>query len=621
MKNSILLVLMIFAHTGFSQPELSDSSGLEGFMDGMIQAQLESRQIAGATVTVVQDTNVILSKGYGFSNLERNKQVDPDQTLFRIGSISKLFVWTAVMQLYEQGKLELDVDVNQYLEDFKVPDTYTDPVTLKDIMTHTAGFEDYILGLFAKDTSALRSMGEILKEQMPARVRQPGRFASYSNHATGIAACIVEQVSGQSWNDYVEEHILDTLNMQHTTFRQPVPRNFPGNLSKGYKLQNDELKEQYFEYIPLAPVGAASSTASDMAKFMIAHMQMGNYRGNVILDSATAELMQSPAFLHTKNVNPMAYGFMVLSQNKTRIIGHGGDTFWFHSLMAFLPEQKAGLFISFNSDRGGHVKNTVLEAFMDRFYPEESRNPDFYMPSEELSRFEGEYRTLRHPHERFTKIAAVMNPIYIKTTPNGELKVIGRDIQYYIPTGKLTFRAENSSETLSFRQDRQGKITHMFRDQSPAVAFEKVGFTDSRNLHKTIFTISLIIFLITFLHWPVAYLIRKEYRQRKEKHLPLYAKFFGWVAAFVFLMFFFGSATLMAQSNQIAFGVDAGIKYLFTLSVTGTILTPIVFFITIRLIWLKKYALLTYIHYILLCLTLLATNWQLYHWNMLGYQF
>ncbi|MBS3771290.1 MAG: beta-lactamase family protein [Bacteroidales bacterium] len=621
MRNTILLVLMIFAQTGLSQPELTDSSGLTSFMDGMIQAHLDSRNIAGATVAVVQDTNVIFSKGYGYADIDRDRKVDPDRTLFRIGSISKLFVWTAIMQLYEQGKVELDVDVNRYLDEIQVPDTYTEPVTLKALMTHTAGFEDYILGLFARDTGALRPLDEILQQQMPARVRPPGRFASYSNHGTGIAACVVEAVSGQSWNDYVEEHILNTLNMNHTTFRQPVPPSLPGSLSKGYKFRNGELQQQYFEYIPLAPVGAASSTATDMAKFMITHLQKGSFRNNTILDSSVAKMMQSPAFRPADNINSMAYGFMELSQNKTPIIGHGGDTFWFHSLMILLPRKNAGLFISFNSENGNHVKNLVLEEFMDHFFPEKLGGTDFYMPPEELSRFEGEYRSLRHPHERFTKIAAVMNPVYIKTTTEGMLKVTGRDVTHYIPIGKLTFRAENSSEKLAFKQDRQGKITHMLRGQAPYVAFEKVRFINNHQFHLTLFYFSVLMFLITFLHWPVAYLIRKEYNERKVKHLPLHAKCFGWMAAFFFLMFFFGATTLMFNSNEIAFGLDTEIKYLFTLSVTGTIITPIVLFITGRLLWLNKHALLGNIHYVLLCLALLITNWQLYHWNMLGYQF
>ncbi|MFP4622185.1 MAG: serine hydrolase domain-containing protein [Bacteroidales bacterium] len=621
MRYTVLIIFMLISRAGFSQPSLTDSAGLAGFMDGMIQAHLDSRHIAGATVAVVQDTNVIFSKGYGYADIKRNRKVDPNQTLFRIGSISKLFVWTAVMQLHEQGKVELDVDVNQYLDDIKVPDTYTEPVTLKNLMTHTAGFEDYILGLFARDTSALRPLDEILQQQMPARVRPPGRFASYSNHGTGIAACVVETVSGQSWNEYVEEHILDTLNMKHTSFRQPVPQSLPGPLSKGYKFRDGELQEQYFEYIPLAPVGAASSTASDMAKFMITHLQKGSSKGNTILDSSFAKMMQSPAFRPADNVNSIAHGFMNLSQNKTRIIGHGGDTFWFHSLMVLLPEHNVGLFISFNSENGDHAKNLVLEEFMDHFYPEKLSGTDFYMPPEELSRFEGEYRSLRHPHERFTKVAAVMNPVYIKTTTDGMLKVTGRDIRHYIPVNKLTFRSKNSSETIEFKQNRQGNITHMLQGRTPYAAFEKVSFINSHKLHLTLFNFSFIVFLITFLYWPVVYLIRKEYNETKEKHLPLHAKFFGWSAAFFFLMFFFGAATLMINSNEIAFGMDSEIKYLFTLSVTGTILTAIVLFITGRLMWLKKYAKLANIHYVLLCMALLFTNWQLYHWNMLGFQF
>jgi CubicO group peptidase (beta-lactamase class C family) len=621
MRYIVLIIFAFIARAGLSQPSISDSASLAGFMDGMIQAHLDSRNIAGATVAVVQDTSVIFSKGYGYADIARNRKVEPDRTLFRIGSISKLFVWTAVMQLYEKRKLDLDVDVNQYLDEIQVPDTYTEPVTLKDLMTHTAGFEDYILGLFARDDSALRPLDEILQQQMPARVRPPGRFASYSNHGTGIAARVVEAVSGQSWNEYVEEHILDTLNMKHTTFRQPVPQSLQSRLSKGYKFRDKELQQQYFEYIPLAPVGAASSTASDMAKFMITHLQKGSFRGTTILDSSVAKMMQSPAFRPADNVNSMAYGFMELTQNKTRIIGHGGDTFWFHSLMVLLPERNAGLFISFNSENGGHVKNLVLEEFMDHFYPEELRGTDFYMPPEELSRFEGEYRSLRHPHERFTRLAAVMNPVYINTTPEGKLEITGRDVSHYIPVGKLTFRAENSSEKIGFKQDRQGNITHMLQGQTPYAAFEKVSFINSHKFHVTLFNFSVIVFLITFVYWPVAHFIRREYNEKKSHHLPLHAKVFGWAAAFFFLMFFLGAASLMINSNELAFGVDTEIKYLFTLSVTGTIITPIVVLITGRLLWLNKHAILANIHYLLLCLALVITNWQLYHWNMLGYQF
>jgi CubicO group peptidase (beta-lactamase class C family) len=617
----LLLLALFIGYTGSSQGIPDDSARLVSYFDGLIQAHMDDANIAGATLSFVKDGKIFFSKGYGYADLEKKIPVEPDKTLFRIGSVSKLFVWTAVMQLYEKGQLDLDTDVNEYLTKFKVPEGYEEPVTLKHLMTHTAGFEDYILGLFAKDSTAMKPMHELLQEQMPERVRPPGVFSSYSNHGTAIAACVVEELSGKSFQDYVEEHILTPLGMTRTTFRQPIPDAIDATMSKGYEYKGGELQEKYFEYVPLYPVGGASSTAEDMAQFLLAHIQKGTYSGMTILDSTTSEFMQNVAFRHDNDVNPMRYGFMDLSHNNLTIIGHGGDTFWFHTLFAFFPDLNMGLFISFNSAGGGGTYGDVLNEFTDHFYPENMEEPAYSIAKEELEKFAGDYRANRYPHTRFTKISVLMGHTNVSVTKDGKLRVKGQEVNYYIPIAPLTFRHQENSNTIVFKEDQEGNITHMFQDLSPIMAYEKVATLESTQFHQTIFSISLIVFLITIIYWPLAYFIRREYRQSIGTHLPLGIKLSGWLSSFLLVLSLILVTIATSNPYEIVFGVPGSLKVALVLPYVAIIITLFVLYNAYKVWLFEKYNWSGRIHYTLLVVALLITFWQLNFWNLIGFQY
>ena len=367
-----LILIIISCNKVFPQPNteswISEPALLESFFDGLINDHLKSKHVAGAVVAVVKDGNIVFKKGYGYSDYENKLPVSPDSSIFRIGSISKTFTWIAVMQLAAQGKLNLDEDVNVYLTDFRIPDAEGGPVTLRNLMTHTPGFEDRLLGIFGRDEKSIRPYGEILNEQLPERVRPSGVEMSYSNHGTGIAAYIVENVSGLKWNDYVEQNIINPLGMDHTTFRQPLPGNLDGMASKGYNYENGSLKEYGFEFIPLAAVGGASSTADDMARYMITHLQHGRYNDISILDSASFSRIHGTEFKASPFVSGIGLGiYELVNWNGIRTIGHGGDTFWFHSLMALIPEKNIGLFVSFNTQTADYSQ--VFGLFLDHLSP------------------------------------------------------------------------------------------------------------------------------------------------------------------------------------------------------------------------------------------------------------
>jgi CubicO group peptidase (beta-lactamase class C family) len=268
--------------------------------------QLRREDIAGATISVVKDGKVLFEKGYGFADIEKRVPVSADNTLFRPGSISKLFTWTGIMQQVEQGKLDLDRDVNDYL-DFKIPPAFGKPITLRNIMTHTPGFEETVQELFVGDEKHLTPLGDYLKAHLPERIYPPGTTPAYSNYATAMAGYILQRVSGEKFDDYIENHIFKPLGMNSCTFRQPLPEALKSRMSNGYELASQPA--HHFEFVNTEPAGSSSVTAADMTHFMIAHLQNGTYEGAQILRPETAQLMHSRQFANMPQMNAMALGF------------------------------------------------------------------------------------------------------------------------------------------------------------------------------------------------------------------------------------------------------------------------------------------------------------------------
>jgi CubicO group peptidase (beta-lactamase class C family) len=623
-KYLLTLIIGVFSITAFAQ-SLEDSVALEAFMDGVIKTHLNEKKIAGATLAIIQNGKIILKKGYGYSDLATKKPVDPDLTMFRIGSISKMFVWISVMQLVAEGKLDLNKDINAYLKDFQIPSTYDQPITLKHLMTHTPGFEDLVLNLFGKDSSTLAPLSEILKKEIPARVRTPYTQASYSNHGTGIAAHIVELVSGMTFLDYVQQKIITPLKMSSTTFDQPIPGRLQKQMSEGYKVVNHAPEKQGFEYVPLYPVGAAAASAENMTHFMMALLQNGKYEDYQLLDSATLELMKSPAHRQHPNVNPMRYGFMDVSQNGYTVIGHGGDTFWFHSLMALLPDEQTGIFLSFNTDAGGGVYMKVLESFMDEYFPEKNHlAPPMKVTKSWLQQFAGEYMGNRYPYKDLVKISSLFGRIHINVVDSTKIRVVSdNDNTVYVPIDSTTFREENSSETLAFSKNEEGKVDHAFIGGLPIFALDKVYGVDLASNQNNIFLLVFITAILTVIYWPLAYFIRRKYQSRigDTLSLSLGEKTVAWINYLFLLLFFTGLMIVLSDPLEIVYGVPTSLKVLLLLPIITIGTTIIMIFVFIRVVRNNRYGFINKLCYGLLCVISILALWQLNYWNFIGYNY
>jgi len=492
------------------------AADVEAFLDGLVPLQLKRDDIAGATVSVVKDGKVLFAKGYGYADVEKKKTVSAQDTLFRPGSISKLFTWTSIMQLYEQGKLDLDRDINDYL-DFKIPEAFGKPITLKNVMTHTPGFEEQVKDLFTVGNSK-PDLGQYLKTHIPGRVYPPGTVPAYSNYATAVAGYIVERVSGRPFDEYVTENILKPLKMTHSTFTQPLPSELAPLMSNGYRLGSGSAES--FEVVNPYPAGSLSSSATDMAQFMIAHLQDGQLGDARILKPETARLMHSRLFALDDAANAMCYGFYEESRNGQRIIGHGGDTVYFHSALHLVLDQKLGFFVSYNSaGSGGNGRLALWEAFLDRYYPHTPPAPTSATAKEDAKAVSGSYTLSRRADGSFLKALSVISQFTVSPTGDGDIEVpqltgTNGKPKRWQAIGPMTFLERDGQDKLIFKPDQNGRMQMIL--PYPFFVGHRVGMLQNGKLLLTVLGISLGLMLLTLILWPIAWFVRRHYGRTLE---------------------------------------------------------------------------------------------------------
>jgi CubicO group peptidase (beta-lactamase class C family) len=493
------------------------SADLDAFFDGIMPAQLRRGDIAGAVVAVVKDGKVIFAEGYGYADVEARKPVSADDTLFRPGSISKLFTWTAVMQLVQEGKLDLDRDVNDYL-DFKIPPTYPQPITLRNIMTHTSGFSETIKDLFVKDAGEMKPLGVYLANHVPERIFPPGTTPAYSNYATTIAGYIVQRVSGKPFNEYIETNIFQPLGMSHTTFEQPLPPSLKPLMSNGYAQASEKAKP--FEFVQAWPAGSVSTSAMDMTHFMIAHLQNGEYNGARILRPETAQLMHARQFGSNPATNAMCLGFYEETRNGHRIIGHGGDTGWFHSDLHLILDSGVGFFVSYNSAGKGGVSNRteLFEQFLDRYFPYQV--PAAKAPASAVAdakAVSGLYIVSRRLQGNWLEALGMLEEARVSALPDGkitvdELKGFNGQPKKFSEIGPLVYREVDGQDKVAFKRNQNGGF--QFAIDYPFMVFDHVGVLQNKVLNLCILGFSLGIMALALVFWPINGWLRRHYRKR-----------------------------------------------------------------------------------------------------------
>lgn len=525
-----VLFLLIVASPAWSA-DLGDISELEAFLDGMFAMQMQEYQVPGIAVAVIQGDQVLLSKGYGFANLEQSHPMDPETTLHRTGSNSKILVWTAVLQLVEQGKLDLYTDITEYL-DFPIPTKTADgkevlPITLHHLMTHTAGLEEVVTQLLVTKPEAMQPLGQYLLENLPSRVFPPGSVLSYSNYGTALAAYIVECVSGRSFADYVKEHILDPLEMNRSTFTQPVPPELASFMSKGYYYKGGRYIPAEFEYIQAYPAGALTSTVGDMTNLIRALLHLGVFGEQRILSEATARLMQEQQFTSHPELPGVTYGLLEANYNGHRVLSHGGDTFFFHTGLYFLPEKQVGLYVVYNSADSVLARWSFFQSFMDRYFPAQDGG---VKPSPIASGNENSYLgVFHHARSNFTKPEAwirFLQGITLSVDEEGYLilTVQGKQTRYgEISPGLFQEVGGKDRMALSFKDGQVSQIHFPGPD-----TFLRTPWYHTTAFVGGLLGVSVLFMLLTVIGW-----IKQLFRPKSKPRSFVLPKILGLVVILV----------------------------------------------------------------------------------------
>jgi CubicO group peptidase (beta-lactamase class C family) len=491
-----------------------EKADLATFFDGIIPLQLERSDVSGATVLVMKDGQTLLQKGYGFADWEKKTPVDPAVTAFRLASISKLFTWISVMQLVEQHKLDLDTDVNAYL-DFQIRPAFGKPITLRNLMTHTAGFEEVNRDLLFTDAKFKLSLRQFLIENQPNRLFPPGVIPAYSNYGVGLGGYIVEHTSGQPFEQYVREHIFQPLGMTHSGFEEPLPGQIAP--SEGYRATNE--KPIGFEIFIPAPAGGVSSSAVDMGRFAQALLNGGELDGKRILQPETLAAMWTPQFRASDALAPICMGFYQTWRNGLHFIGHDGDLIAFHSMFHLEPQKKLVLFVSYNSAGGGSTsRDEIIRSFSDRYYPSADKPAFLKLSASEAQEYAGAYLPTRRADSTVTALGNLVLQRTASVDKDGVLTVDHFDDTHghtakWKPIAKDLWQQVDDQGKLFFIRDAGGHVVRLAYDFAGDQG-QRIPWWENAKLILALLAISAVILLLPLAASLVRFVRRRAFRRR-----------------------------------------------------------------------------------------------------------
>ncbi|MEQ9394338.1 serine hydrolase domain-containing protein [Haliea sp.] len=601
-------------------PDVTDPAVVEAFVNGAVKPLMEREHSPSGVVAVMKDGELVFAKGYGYIDVERRIPVDAATSLFRPGSISKLFTWVAVMQLVEQGRLNLDVDVNQYLESFEVEDSWPgQPVTLRHILTHTAGFEDGALGyLIINDVERIMPLAESMKRYQPKRVNPPGEHVAYSNWATALAGLIVANVSGLEFNAYVQKHIFDVLGMERSTFVEPLPVELEAGMAKAYRREAGRYVELNYEIISnFGPAGAAAVTALDMARFARALLNDGAWEGRRILRAETLRQMLEEGFSHDPRVHGMGLGFIqyAYGYEGLEIFGHDGGTTVFASHFGMSHSEDFMLFSSFSGPGGGPTHRAFVEAFYDNFFP--PAQPVVEPPAdfaERAAKYAGTYNSYR---SSFTKIEALMRMIGgTPVRPMDDNTLLVGD-QRFVELEPNLFREVEDTGRIAFQQDEKGAVVGFVVDGFGVMQMYRAPWYESKGVVFPLLGLALLVCIGVCLRLCYQWsLYRESVADAKARWRASVA-----VAVSNLLFFLLAGIAISAGTQALTWELPTLLKVALVFPLLATLAGFWQLYLTVQLwrldagnVWYKM-------RFSTVTLAALFLIWFYYYWNLWGFNY
>ncbi len=606
----------------FDNPEI-----LAEFTDDFFMEKIAEHNIPGAAIVIVKDGEIIFSRGYGYANIEEKRPVDPKESIFRVASVSKIFTIVGVLQLAEQGLIDIDEDVNRYLTNFKVENYYKEPIRIKYLLTHTDGFETRDLATFIEDPKDLETLEDILKKDLKSPVQKPGSMITYGGYGTALAGYLITQVKNISFEVYIDDNIFKPLNMENSTFNQALPNHLKEKVVTTYNYEED--KDQFipteFLYVRTPPTGALSTTADDMGKLLIALLNKGEFKENRILDENTVEKILNRQFSTHPILPGVTYGFMEFFYNGQKGLVRDGSGVGVRSQIFLLPEHKLGYFYVQNI-RGDELIEEFNEAFLDEFFPQDDKNLVVEASTKELKRYEGNYRPAQTPEHTLVKMEALaIGELKVRANERGELvvTVLGEDEVYggfpdeskWIEMEPLLFRRVDKEQYMAFQEDEKGQIISLTSGSGYHGSFVKIPWYESNRIqlyllitYMTVFSISIIINLIKLV---------KGNRHKLQISGLISLLFIIGIIGTLYALFF----KRIAGFPAFAFGVSLLAKIMLTILLIASLLSILFITLFIKSIFSNRMSIFDRLFYLVTMVSYIGIIFWLNYWNLLGYRY
>jgi CubicO group peptidase (beta-lactamase class C family) len=425
---------------------------------------MADRYVAGSAIVVVSGDRIIYQGGFGRREVFQEVPVEVDRTIWRIGSVTKILTGLAVMQLVNRGRLQLDADVNQYPGPVKLPGTFPEPIQVRHLLTHTAGFDQLGANRHARNEGAVRPLGKWLADNL-VRLHPPGQLAVYDTYGITLAGYLVEQVSGLSYEDYLKRYIFEPLNMRRSGIA--VPPALRADVAVGYEFAG-HWQAVPWEFMNTAPASTVNATVTDMGNLLVMLLNGGRFEDRQVLSEAAVRGM----LMRQSSNDPEqpGYGLTFWEDWSFGIpaFSHGGSMTGFGSFLYLVPEHQIGVFIAYNQE-SATLANAAVSTLVKALFPESAQSPKFragYDGDADLARFAGTYANAIHNHQDPAR-GWRRRPFEVEVSDSGEVvfeRVAARRV------GPLAFQRPDGI-LVTFREDAQHRITHMFVGQT---VFERI---------------------------------------------------------------------------------------------------------------------------------------------------
>jgi CubicO group peptidase (beta-lactamase class C family) len=546
-------------------------------LDSIVPALMRRHDVPGLALTIVRGDRVLALRGWGLARVVDSARVDPDSTIFRVASVAKLFVATVVVQLADQGALDLRRDLDAYLDDWRVPARDGPALTLHHLLTQTGGFDERLVGYASPSRDSMPSLGGYLGRNLPHRGWRAGVVTGYSNHGLALAAYVAGRAAGRPFDRLAAERLFEPLAMTSTRYLE-----VPGadhRMARGHFCDETRCVEAPEVYSNPYPAGFAYSTARDMSRFLLALLDSAD---TPALSSSARESLLRQQFTHDSLLPGISYVFFNQGFRGHRVLAHAGTVPGTNNLLVLVPDAGLGFYFVANGGRsrfGEALRDELFSLLLpDRPNGETSGAPTMTLPREYVHALAGPYQMTRYAHRTIEKFPTLFGTgVALSVDSAGRLVLpYPNGARAFEPIDSLHFREVGGERLIAFRRDDRGRITHLFApipvfgSELPA-AFERLAWHDAPYFMNE-YTSWLLLggWILLLGVWPLIATISWLRRRRAGTPAPARGPRAVLVALLLFnalwttfgFLFVARSVRMLSQATGLVYGVSADMRLL-----------------------------------------------------------